>query len=204
MYTKADLFNIALGALLLERQIVDADEDKSVEAKSLRRMFPIALAQALQDMDLDKTIEIKNAEMVVRDPSVIWRFAYKYPDNCAMIRRLVSGARMDNRETKIPLQTGLFVGQPVIYTNDDAAAIEYIPNDLNLGSLSASAGLAVAWKLAHLCAALQAGKGAQKIRQEILTTYILFKEQAQAHDRLENMNFEVDNVVSEFVNVRTS
>lgn len=204
MYSKAEIFNLALSALLLERQIVDADEDKSREAAVLRKFWEPALRQTIQDLDLDRLTETKVLELIAENPNDLWTYAYKYPNNCATIRRIQSCVVQDNRQTKIPLRTGVLNGVSVIYTNFPQATLEYVPNDIPLSSFSASAGMALAYRLAHMATALVAGKGAQKIRQEILQLYMAYKSEAQEHDRMENMNFEEDRVVSEFVADRLS
>ena len=204
MYTKAEIFNLALSALLLDRQIVDADEDKTTEAKVLRKFWTPALKQTIQDLDLDRLTETKVLELYKENPNDLWAFAYKYPNNCATIRRIVSCVREDTRQTKIDLRTGVLDGISVIYTNEYQASIEYIPSDIPLHAFSANAGLALAYRLAYLATPLVAGKGAQKIRQEILQLYMMYKQDAQEHDRMENMNFESDIVASEYVAERLS
>ena len=204
MYTKAEIFNLALNALLLERQIVDADEDQSKEAKTLRKVWLPAFKQTIQDLDLDSLSTTRTLELFKEDPNKLWNFAYTRPIDCANIRRIVSNVREDNRLTKIPLRTGVLEGRAVIFTNEYQACIEYTSSDVPLGALSASAGMALAYRLASLSSAMITGKGAQKIRQETLQMYTIYKAEAQEHDRNENMNYESDEVISEFVATRIS
>jgi hypothetical protein len=55
VHTKAGIFNLALGALLLNRQVTNADTDTSNEARVLRTHYDLALFSALEDLDLDST-----------------------------------------------------------------------------------------------------------------------------------------------------
>lgn len=204
MYSKADIFNLALGALLLQRQITDADADMSSEARTLRLHYQIALKQTIQDLDLNSTSSAKTLELVAQNPNPLWKFAYKYPVECAFFRRIRSCVRKDSRLTRIEHETGALNGIKVIYTDQENAIGEYIAHDLNLGLLNASAGMALAYKLAILSSALVVGKGAQKIRQECFEFYKLYKADAQRQDQLEGDTFQDPIVNSEFVQFRMS
>lgn len=203
MYSKVDIFNLALGALLLTKQISDIDSDSSKENKVLKQFYPIALAQTLQDLDLDATSEEVALELVEEEPNTKWAYAYKYPTKCLFFRRIVSGERRDNRSTSIPKAIGMLNGVRVIYTNEPDASGEYIRSDINLNALNASAGLALAYRLAFLSSALIVGKGALAIRQDVQATYSFYKSEAQEQDRLEGDTFDNPAVDSEFVQART-
>ncbi len=95
-------------------------------------------------------------------------------------------------------------GQKVVYTNQSEAIFEYISKDVPLSSLSASAGLAIAYRLALLSAPLVTGKGAKTLMEQIKDKYVVAKAEAQETDRLENFNFVDPSVESEFVEARTS
>lgn len=204
MYSKADIFNLALGALLLQRQITDAESDMSSEARTLRLHYPIALKQTIQDLDLNSTASAKALELVTTNPNTLWDFAYKYPAECAFFRRIRSCERKDSRFTRIQHEVGAREGIKVIYTDQENAIGEFISHNLNLGLLNASAGMALAYRLALLSSALVVGKGAQKIRQECLDFYKLYKADAQRQDQLESDTFQDPIVNSEFVQFRMS
>lgn len=204
MYSKAKIFNIALGALLLSRQITDADTDTSNEAKVLNTHWNTALRSALEDMDLDSTATEVTLELIEEDPTDLWGYAYKYPSNCSFLRRIVSGERMDNRSSHIPKRVAMHDGVKAIFTNEVEAKAEIIPHDFPLGSLSANAGLTIAYKLALLAAPLATGKGAQRLIEAIEKKYAIAKAEAQDQDRRENFNFVDDEIESEFVEERMS
>jgi len=204
MYAKVDIFNLALGALLLDKRIINVDSDTSSENKILKTYYDVAFRKALEDMDLDGTATQKPLELVEESPNDLWDFAYKYPTNCAFLRRIQSQALKDDKSTQITKRIAVHNGQKVVFTNQDQAIIEYIPNDLAPEILSASAGLAVAYKLAELSAALIAGKGALALKKDLKESYIIARADAQEQDRLENANFDDDEVTSEFVRARTS
>lgn len=204
MYTKVQIYNLALGALLLNSQIQDPDSDKSKECKVLNLHYPTALIQTLQDLDLDSTSERKALELIEEQPNTEWLYAYKYPAKCAFLRRIVSGQRKDNRSTSIPRSTGTLNGVKVIYTDESNAIAEYIHSDINLNSLNPSGGLALSYRLAFLSSSLLVGKGALNIKRSIMVDYAFFKAESQKHDRMENETFDDLAIDSEFVEARTS
>lgn len=204
MYTKAKIYNLALGALLLQRQISNADQDQSNECKILNTHWDTAFYSAIEDMDLDALSTQVTLELIDDDPADFpeWAFVYKYPSNCAYFRRIKTTVMMDDRSTHIAKKVAMYEGQLAIFTNEATAEAEIIPKDIPLVALSAQAGLAVAYRLAALSAPLIVGKGAQKLRQEIEQKYVVAKAEAQEKDRRENFNFTDPEVESEFVRSR--
>lgn len=204
VYTKVQIYNLALGALLLTRRVNDLDADQSTEAKVLNTHWDVAFSSTLEDLDLDATSSLKTLEFSVANPTTQWLYGYKYPTDCAFMRRIVSSVLKDTRSTQIPRRIATINGNKLILCNEDSAVAEYISTDVPLSSLSANAGLAVAYKLAMLSSALIAGKGANKVKEDISKMYLLARSDAQEHDRQENANFDDDATISEFVEARTS
>lgn len=89
MYTKVEIFNLALGALLLTKEVSNIESDTSSENRVLRIHFNTAYRTALAEMDLDATAVRGPLELVAKCPVPGWNFAYKYPVNCAMFRRIL-------------------------------------------------------------------------------------------------------------------
>lgn len=204
MYTKAKIYNLALGALLLTKRVADVNTDPSTEVQTLNVHYDTALRSTLADLDLDGTSCQQVLELVETNPNPFWQYSYKYPTNCSFFRRIQSTVLKDNRSTQIPRRVAVLNNIKVILTNHPDAVGEYIPHDLNLSVLSASAGLAIAHKLAMLAAPLVAGKNASNIMKLIQSNYMLAKAEAQELDRLENANFDDDEITSEFVETRLS
>ena len=214
--TKADIFNWALQALLLNRQIANPDADKSNEAKALQTNWDVALKSALTDMNLTSTCTRANLELVATAPIHHWDYAYKYPNNCAFFRRVVGCAEVDNKRSHIPKLVGLFEGKKVIFVTDahrvevanqspDLKAVgEYIQTDFPLQTLQADAGLCIAHKLAVLSASLVTGKGASTLMKRIEANYSVYKALAQRVDAEESFSFQTEATMSEFVEERLS
>lgn len=214
MYTKAKIFNLALQALLLNRQIVDTNSDKSNEAKILTEQWDVAFKTALFDMDLDSTASDQALELLhdfTKDPPTSngqpaprWSYVYKYPDKCAFFRRIVSCSVNDDKFSHNPKRVMIYNGKKGIFCDVASAIGEYIPIDFPLQTLSAPAGHAIALRLAWQSAPLIVGKGAKSLRETIKTDYAIAKAEAQAMDERESFSFQDDANLSEFVKVRMS
>jgi hypothetical protein len=202
MYTKTKIFNLALNMMLLQREITNADTDQTKESKVLRTVWEPALFSALQEMDLDRTMVTAELELLLNDPNDLWKYAYKYPSNCARLRRIVSEYKKDDESTKIPLATGSIPPNVVIFTNEYQASVEYIPSDIPLSSLNAHAGLAIAARLAWLSAPLIIGKESKSIRKSCADDFTLFVLEAQELDKSENLTFDSPAMQSPFVRAR--
>ena len=203
-YSKVGIYNLALGALLLSRQIIDVDTDRSNECRVLNTHWETALRMALADLDLDSTCTTQTLELVVEDPNDVWDYAYKYPRNCALLRRIPNLSKTDNRYTHIEKRLGTYNGQKVILTNEASAAADIIDADVDLTSLSGAAALAIALKLAILSTPLIVGKGAGTLKQSLLEQYVVAKADAKALEQQESFSFEDDDQTSEFVAERMS
>jgi hypothetical protein len=201
-FTKTKSYNLALSALLLSRQITNADTDTSNEARVLNQFWEDALTSTLQEMDLDSLSESITLELVTELDEGPWKYVYKYPSRCAFLRRLKSCAITDTNRTHISKLTGMYQGQKVIYTNEYAAVGECIPNDVSLDALSSPAGMAVSYKLAFYSAPLIVGKGAKALREEVYQRFLLSINEAQELDKLENFNYDPVHIRSEFVAAR--
>lgn len=204
MFTKTKIFNVTLSTLLLAKEVDNADTDNSNEVKILNRFYPIALEATLQDLDLDSLSAPITLELIEELENNTWNYVYKFPNNCALLRRLASGFDVDNKSTFIPKRTGIHNAQKVIFTNQYQAVADTIPEDVPLEAFSASAGLALAYNLAFLSAPLLVGKGAKALKRDIKADYVIAKMEAQEVDATENFTYEDPSQRSEFVEARLS
>lgn len=203
MYNKAKVYNLALSTLLITKRVSN-ENDPLPEALALSTHWDIAFNKTLADLNLNSLRVYKKLELIEDNPNGLWSYAYKYPTNCALLRRLTNFTNLkDTRSTQIARSTGVHNNQKVIFTNEYDAYAEFIPNDLSLSLLSAEAVLALAYYLAWMAASeLVQGKGSVDIRKEIWQKYLTAKAEAQEKDHEENITFDPEDVESEFVEVR--
>lgn len=201
-FTKSSIYNLALSALLLGREVDEVETDTTNEVRILTTHYGIAFESTLQDLDLDSLSQPVTLELITELTDEAWQYVYKYPSKCVFLRRIESGQAVDNKSTHISKRTGIYNGRKAIYTNKLDAVGECITNDIPLEALSPMAGLTVAYKLAILSAPLLVGKGSKGLRDQINNMYRIAKAEAQETDSLENFNYEADHVRSEFVQAR--
>lgn len=201
-YTKVQIYNLALSALLLAKEVEQPDTDPSTECRVLNLNWDTALSSTLQDLDLDSLSSVVKLELLDTLDEGPWTYVYKYPTNCSFFRRIRSCAVTDNASTHISKKIAIHNGQRAVYTNEANAEAEIIPMNVPLSALSPNAALAVAYKLAFLSAPLIVGKGAKALKDSIRQDYLTFKFEAQEVDRFENFNYEDESLRSEFVQAR--
>lgn len=219
MYAKTDIFNLALNALLLSRQISNTDTDTSNECKVLNTNWNAAFISTLASLDLDSTSTASQLQLIQANPVPQWNWAYGYPANCAFLRRIKPHGffydqdrnhcthdteTIDNRATQVPRHVAIWNNQKVIFCNKQYAWAEIITSTLPLSVLNAPTGLAIAMRLAWLASPLVVGKGAQKLREEIDVKFKMFKAEAQDQDVRENEVLTNPQMESEFVLARTT
>lgn len=192
MYSKTKIFNLALNALLLQRQVIDADTDRSNEAARLRSVWEVALNSALAEMKLAETKIAADLELIEDDPNDLWNYVYRYPSHCATFLRIQSCVVRDRRSTHIRRQIGHYEGEKAIFTNEAQAIGEYITNDIELPQLSVYAGMAIAMSLASHASSLIVGKGAANLKRSINEEYLKYVALAQAQDARENEEMTAD------------
>lgn len=202
--TKPQIYNLALSAMMLAKEVVDPTTDKSSEVRVLNLHWNIALHSFLTDLDLDSLQTTVVLELIEElDETYPWAYAYKYPATCAYLRRISSGYVTDNRTTHIDKQIGVHQTFKAIFTDEAEAKAEILPENFSLALLSAPAGMALAYKLAELSVPLVAGKGAKTLAAEIREMYQFYKTEAQEVDARENFRYESEALRSEFVTART-
>ena len=203
-YTKEGIYNLTLSALLLGKEVTEVSTDKSNEVRVLNIHWDTALGSTLKDLDLDILSSPVTLELIEELEDNIWQYAYKYPTNCGLLRRIQSSVLTDTSRTHIPKRVGVHDNVKAIFTNEYDAVAEIIPRNISLALLNENAALAIAYKLAWLSAPLITGKGARTLRDELWKSYLLAKAEAQEDDRRENFNYDSDSTRSEFVAERLS
>lgn len=204
MYTQAGIYNLALSALLLGKEVTEISTDKSNEVRVFNIHWNTALGSTLKDLDLDSLSSPVTLEFIEEIDEGPWKYVYKYPSNCGLLRRIQSSVLTDTSRTHIPKRVGVHNNVKAIFTNEYDAIAEIIPRNISLALLNENAALAIAYKLAWLSAPLITGKGAQRLRDDLWKAYIIAKTEAQEDDARENFNFQDDVTVSEFVAERLS
>lgn len=207
MYSKTQIFNLALSALFLQKTVSDSETDTSKEATILRSHWDAAWNIGLQELDTDSIAVTESLELLAEAPDSNWDYVYKYPNNCAFLRRIVpelGGQVTDDTIDAIDRKISRYSGNKAIFTNEINAKAEYIPNDISPDDLNAEEALFIAYKLARLCLPLIIGKDSDNVAKLLESRYEQAHLDARAKSAKETSIYQEEWQRSEFVKHRLS
>lgn len=124
MASKVAICNMALGALGVGDEIASIDE-RSAEARACRIFYDETLKEVLRDHAWPFATKIVALALVEEAPSDEWGYAYRYPTDCVMMRRILSGQRLDTRATRVPNRIIADDAGQLILTDAAEAELEY-------------------------------------------------------------------------------
>lgn len=123
--TETGIANLALGNLGISRQIGNLGTERSLEANVMRQWFEICRDNVLGDFKWQFAAAFVAPGLVAQNPTTEWAYAYRYPPNCLVVRRILSGLRTDVRASRVPFRIVADSAGQLIYTDMQNAMIEY-------------------------------------------------------------------------------
>ena len=87
-YTKREIYELSLSHLLLTREVTNVDTDTSNEVRVLNKHWKTAFNSTIADLDLDSLSTTIKLELIAEDDSGPFKFVYRYPQNCILLRSL--------------------------------------------------------------------------------------------------------------------
>lgn len=117
--------NMALKHLGATKPISDIDTDASTEAAQCRFWLPICVEELLRDFAHPFATTIQALQLVAEDPNDEWGFSYRYPNDCMMVKRILSGVRNDSRQSLKPYKIIYDSQGKLILTDREDAQCEY-------------------------------------------------------------------------------
>lgn len=208
MVNKTKIFNLALQQLFINKRISNADTDTSTEAFTLRTQWDFIYPQALSELDLDSTSQTKLLELVTTNPNQKWRYAYKYPNDVALLRRIDNCHVMDDKYSVINHRIELFTFNgdtiKVVMTNCNNSTIEYISTDTPWDTLTLEAAQYIACRLAEASVSLVVGEKAAQVPQLLKPKILEALIAARRKDGIETQVYEPEWKQSSLVKARMS
>jgi hypothetical protein len=125
MATKVEICNLALGHLGIGKQIVTLDTEQSQEAIACRRFFDVTRDETLRDAAWPFARRRMTLAQIEEDPNDDWAYSYRYPTDCLMIRRIYSGIRTDDRQSRVSYEIASDDAGWLIFTDEDDAKVTY-------------------------------------------------------------------------------
>jgi hypothetical protein len=124
MATFTEMGQMALSHLGCGKSISDIDEDTSEEARALRAFQEVALKIAMRKLAWPFCTEIVALALIEEDPNDEWDFSYRYPSTAISIRRILSGTRIDTRDSRVPYKVGKDSTAKLVFTDEEDAEAE--------------------------------------------------------------------------------
>lgn len=125
MASSTEICNMALSHLGIGKEIAALESERSQEAEACRRFYSTAQDATLRDFPWPFATKIAALALVEEDPNSEWGFSYQEPSDCLGLRRILSGIRNDNRQSRVPYRRAYGDSGAVIFTDAEDAEIEY-------------------------------------------------------------------------------
>lgn len=200
MTSKTEICNLAITHLGVGKTINDVDTESSEEALICRRYYDTVRDMTLRDFEWPFATKIATLSLVASNPTAEWAYSYRYPSDCLMITRILSGVRNDSRQSRAPYKilrdnTGL-----LIYSDEVTAQIEYIAKTDDPTFYTPDYIMALSLRLAVYIAPKLTKGDPYGMANKVMAMYIQEISRAQASATNEGQRDEMPD--SEFVRVR--
>jgi len=200
MASSTEICNLALSHIGVGKEIANLETEKSEEAAACRRFYDTARDEVLRDFTWPFATVMATLGLIEEDPNDEWSYSYRYPSDCLMFRRILSGQRTDTRDTRVPYKIAQDSSGTLIFTDQENAECEYTIREDDPLRYPPDFVLAFSFLLASYIAPRLTGGDPFKLGQRALQLYALQISKAQANAKNEEQpDIEPD---SEFTRAR--
>lgn len=200
MASETEIANLALSHLGIGKEIAVLETEKSEEAAACRRFYTILRDASLRDFPWPFCTRIIAVGLVEADPNDEWAYSYRYPANCMKIRRILSGTRNDNRQTRVPYKITQDDDGILIFTDKEDAEVEYTVKETNPERFSPDFITFLSLRLAAMVAPRLTRGDPFKMGERALRLYEY--EVSKARATAVNEQQDEENPTSEFISGR--
>lgn len=200
MTSKTEICNLAIANIGVGKNIANLDTEKSAEANVCRLYYATARDQTLRDFDWPFATSFVNLGLVEECPSTEWRYSYRYPSDCLMLRRVFSKIRTDNRQSVIPYKIVRDSAGLLIYCDMENAEIEYTIKTDDPTFYSPDYIMALSFRMAAYIAPNIAAGDAMQLTERALKRY--YETLSEAQSNAANEQKDDPSPESEFIRTR--
>ena len=195
--SEEQICNLALGHVGHTQFIDDLDFEQTAEVAVCSTYYEQARDFVLEAFPWPEATKYETLGLVEEDPNDDWDYSYRYPSDCLFVRRIVSSLGKSDPNPP-PFITASDDTGRLIYTDQEAAVIEYTKTLTNVAQFRPTLVMAISWYLAALiCPGLARDK---KQADRAMQMYALTISQAQA--RALNEQQQTPEPESEFIRAR--
>lgn len=180
--SNTEIANLALSHLGVSKEISNLDNEASAEASSCRRFYEPARKQTLRDFAWPFATKYAALGLVANLPAEIeeWAYSYRYPSDCASLRRIVSGIRPETQQTRVPYQIARDITGLLIYTNKTDAEVEFTFNETDVSRFPEDFVMALSLRIAMYVAPRLTAGDPFKLRAGAAQLYAFEIDRARA------------------------
>jgi hypothetical protein len=179
MASRTEICNLALSHLGNANEIGNLETEKSAEASACRRFYDTTRDQTLRDFSWPFATKIASLALIESDPNSEWDYAYGYPSDCLLIRRILSGISPDTSATRVPYRVANGTSGLYIFTDKEDAEIEYTIRVDDPTLYPPDFVMAFSLRLAHFIAPRVTGADEYKLGDRALKLYAMEISTAQ-------------------------
>lgn len=202
MASKTEICNLAISHLGIAKEIADIVTENSQEANACRRYYDINRDATLRDFCPPFCIMFKALPLVELDPNDEWGFSYRYPNDVLMIKKVLSGIRNDNRQSRVPYKIGQDITGKLIFCDIEDAQIEYVTTEDDPLVYQPDFVLALSYRLAaYIAPRITGGNAFTGMGEKLMSMYQLHLSLAKHNAFQEEQRDEEPD--SEFVRGRS-
>lgn len=177
--TETEIANLALGHLGQSTEIANLQSTRTPEALAIRRIYDTMRRATLRDFAWPFATRIAALGLVEEAPNLEWAFSYREPSDCLLMRKIQSGVRNDNRQSRVPFKGGRDGSGILIYTDKEDAIGEYTIDMTTVQNYPDDFVLALSLRIAAYAAPKICGEDPFKLGQASRQLYQMEIENAK-------------------------
>ena len=190
---------MAISHLGISKEVASVTE-ASQEASALRRFWDITVEEVLGDFPWSFATKFETLGLVEEDPNLEWSFSYRYPTDCLFVRKILSGIRNDDRQSRVSYRLAIDSSGKLIFTDMEDAQLEYTCLIDNPEHFPADFSMALSYKLAANVAPRITGQDEYKMGDKAMQLYMMQLSKAKSRALNEEQPDELPD--SEFISGR--
>jgi hypothetical protein len=190
-----EIANLALGHLGQGNEILNLQTTKSPEAYVFRRLYDTVRRSTLRDFSWGFAHKVAPLGLVTQygdalHPTSEWGYAYRRPSDCLLDRKIQSGIRNDNRQSRVTYKSSRDSSGPIILTDKSDAVLEYTVDIVEVELYPDDFVLAFSLRLAMYGAPRICGEDPNRMGRRAADLYSFEISRAQNNNRNEEQDEE--------------
>jgi hypothetical protein len=171
MPSKTEIANLALNHLAHSKAIANIELDGTNEARAIRRVFDLALEQTLREFPWPFATKQVQAAKIADDPTTEWAVSYGYPSDALFLRRILSGRRMDTRQSAQSYVVVRGTAGQEIHTDCEEAVLQYTVRETDPNRYPPDFTMAFSYRIAWLIAPVLTKGDPFRLQDRVFSLY---------------------------------